>query len=553
MDDGGPNSQNQRVEALWKSLDTKRRGQLDIHDLKQGLAKLDHPLKNAEDLLHDVLKAIDLDDDGRITYNEFHSFVRHAESELWLLFKTIDEDHNNRLSKSELRDAFRRTGIDLPQSKLDAFFARIDANNDGVISFEEWRDFLLFVPADVPGLKAILSYYTASVKVNPEGDVQVSDETVEGLAPRIRHRPPDPSAPEVTSFVIDQPTEPDVHVDENLPPSSSRSQWSEWKPMLTALLPNPGYFLAGGIAGIVSRTSTAPLDRLKVYLIAQTNPASSALEAAKKGSPVEATKHAARPLLDAVKALWAAGGVRNFFAGNGLNVLKVMPESAIKFGSYEASKRIVAKLEGHGDPRHIHPLSQFVAGGMGGMISQFCVYPLDTLKFRMQCESVQGGLHGNKLIAATAVKMWQANGMRTFYRGLSMGLVGMFPYSAIDLGTFEALKRWIVKRNMRRRGCSEQAAAPGSVATAAIGGFSGALGASLVYPLNLLRTRLQTQGTAQHQRTYTGIVDVTRQTIKGEGVHGLFKGLTPNLLKVVPAVSITYVVYENSKRVLGLH
>lgn len=121
-----------------------------------------------------------------------------------------------------------------------------------------------------------------------------------------------------------------------------------------------------------------------------------------------------------------------------------------------------------------------------------------------------------------------------------MGLVGMFPYSAIDLGTFDYLKRWIIARNARMKGCSEESpdAAPGAVATACIGGFSGALGASLVYPLNVLRTRLQTQGTSIHPRTYTGIVDVTRQTIRGEGVRGLFKGLTPNLLKVVPAVSI---------------
>lgn len=105
-----------------------------------------------------------------------------------------------------------------------------------------------------------------------------------------------------------------------------------------------------------------------------------------------------------------------------------------------------------------------------------------------------------------------------------MGLVGMFPYSAIDLSTFEFLKRKIVTRNAQLYGCSEEEAAPGSIATAFIGGFSGAFGASTVYPLNLLRTRLQTQGTAQHPRTYTGIMDVTMQTIKGEGVRGLFKG-----------------------------
>lgn len=119
-----------------------------------------------------------------------------------------------------------------------------------------------------------------------------------------------------------------------------------------------------------------------------------------------------------------------------------------------------------------------------------------------------------------------------------MGLVGMFPYSAIDLGTFEYLKQWATAHNKNKYGCSEEEAAPHATMTACIGGFSGALGASLVYPLNVLRTRLQTQGTSVHPRTYTGIVDVTRQTLKGEGVRGLFKGLTPNLLKVVPAVSI---------------
>lgn len=119
-----------------------------------------------------------------------------------------------------------------------------------------------------------------------------------------------------------------------------------------------------------------------------------------------------------------------------------------------------------------------------------------------------------------------------------MGLVGMFPYAAIDLGTFELLKRAITKRNAKARGCHEEDAMPGGFATAAIGGFSGALGASLVYPVNLLRTRLQTQGTVAHTRTYTGVVDCFRQTTKLEGYRGLFKGLTPNLLKVVPAVSI---------------
>lgn len=214
------------------------------------------------------------------------------------------------------------------------------------------RDFLLFIPANVPGLKAVFSYYTSSVKLNPEGDVHLSDEAIEGMGkspprfsflalfarpprPRPPPRPPDP-APEVSP---PPPSRPSQDLDPNPPHQVKHTQvqayvqskeelagaevelsaWQRfWKPLLTAVLPTPGYFFCGGIAGIVSRTTTAPLDRLKVYLISQTNPSSKALEAAKQGSPVMVTKHAASPIIDACRELWRAGGIRSLFAGTSI-------------------------------------------------------------------------------------------------------------------------------------------------------------------------------------------------------------------------------------------
>lgn len=170
----------------------------------------------------------------------------------------------------------------------------------------------------------------------------------------------------------------------------------------------------------------------------------------------------------------------------------------------------------------------------------------------MQNETVKGGPQGNALIAATARSMWSQGGIFACYRGLGLGLLGMFPYSAIDLTTFEYLKRFAVRRKAKLSNLDEDDVMLGNVTTAGIGAFSGAFGASVVYPINLLRTRLQSQGTKIHPPTYNGVWDVTTRTIKGEGWRGLFKGLTPNLLKVVPAVSITYVVYENTKRIMKL-
>jgi len=175
------------------------------------------------------------------------------------------------------------------------------------------------------------------------------------------------------------------------------------------------------------------------------------------------------------------------------------------------------------------------------------------LKFRMQCDTVSGGLHGNALIMQTAKKMWQQGKLKPYYRGLGMGLAGMFPYSAIDLFIFENCKLLVLARKAKENRCHEDDVDMGNLVTGFIGATSGAISATAVYPINLLRTRLQAQGTVLHPPTYTGILDVTMKTLQGEGVRGLFKGVTPNLLKVAPAVSISYIVYENSKALMGLH
>lgn len=76
--------------------------------------------------------------------------------------------------------------------------------------------------------------------------------------------------------------------------------------------------------GAVSRTCTAPLDRLKVFLQVQTHRS---------------------PIATSFNYLWNEGGFRSFWRGNGINVLKIAPESAIKFAVYEKVKRLIKQNE----------------------------------------------------------------------------------------------------------------------------------------------------------------------------------------------------------------
>lgn len=104
-------------------------------------------------------------------------------------------------------------------------------------------------------------------------------------------------------------------------------------------------------------------------------------------------------------------------------------------------------------------------------------------------------------------------------------------YSAIDMSTFEALKL----AYLRSTGKEE----PGVLALLACGSVSGSIGATSVYPLNLVRTRLQASGSSGHPQAYTGIMDVVHQTYARDGWRGFYRGLLPTLAKVCAPCAIT--------------
>uniref|UniRef100_A0A6N2LLQ8 EF-hand domain-containing protein n=1 Tax=Salix viminalis TaxID=40686 RepID=A0A6N2LLQ8_SALVM len=405
----------------------------------------------------DLLKVCDANRDGR------------SLGGIWMIkngavydFQAIDVEHNGCILPEELWDALVKAGIEIDDEELAHFVEHVDKDNNGIITFEEWRDFLLLYPHEAT-IENIYHHWERVCHV----DMRTSCYS-EGISKQVH-----------------------------------RSK----------------YFIAGGIAGAASRTVTAPLDRIKVILQIQTTCAR---------------------LAPTINKILKEEGFLGFFRGNGLNVVKVAPESAIKFYAYEMLKDVIGDVKG-GDKVDIGPGGRLLAGGMAGAVAQTAIYPMDLVKTRLQTGVCQGGKAPN--LGGLMKDIWVLEGPRAFLE-LVPSLLGIIPYAGIDLAAYETLK------DMSKTYILHESA-PGPLVQLCCGTISGALGATCVYPLQVIRTRMQAQP-PNDARPYKGMSDVFWRTFQNEGYRGFYKGIFPNLLKVVPAASITYMIYEAMKKSLEL-
>ncbi|TFY56358.1 hypothetical protein EVJ58_g7695 [Rhodofomes roseus] len=307
-----------------------------------------------------------------VSWREFKKYADAKEAELWRIFHDeLDLDGNGRLDAEELTQILQRAGIQLSSSTLAEFMTFMTSSaHSHAVTFPEFRDFLLLMPRRASP-KEIFRYYEVrkvtgdeargAARVNMEGDVTLSAEDMSvSRAPVIQQHPANPAT-------ADTPIDHTVDLYEGEGDDEGEEFDEEdhhsWFEGSTAAK----FLLAGGVAGAVSRTCTAPFDRLKIFLI--TRPPDLGGVSFSSKAPARGV----RAIGNAVGRIYAEGGVLAFWTGNGLSVAKILPESAIKFLTYESSKRMFAKHWDHvDDPRDISGVSRFMSGGLGGISSQLC-------------------------------------------------------------------------------------------------------------------------------------------------------------------------------------
>ena len=282
------------------------------------------------------------------------------------------------------------------------------------------------------------------------------------------------------------------------------------------------HFVSGGVAGAISRSCTAPADRLKILL---------QVHGSRKQTSVSNT----------MRYMVKEGGFTGLWRGNGINVIKVAPETAFKFLSYEKIKTVI-----RGDQEtnlKIH--ERAMAGGLTGIIIQTLTYPLDVLKTRLALRKT-GQLKG---ISTFMREMVNAEGKKVFYKGFWLNLVGAISYFGIEIPLYETLKRYYIDNFV------EEKTDPSSLVIISCVVVGSSCGQLATYPLALVRTKLQSQAGLGSKlllpREQTHAIGLFRHIWRTEGVRGLYRGLLANMGKVLPAVSIQYYVYETLLKRFG--
>ncbi|XP_007948126.1 calcium-binding mitochondrial carrier protein SCaMC-1 [Orycteropus afer afer] len=452
-----------RYETLFQQLDRNGDGVVDIHELHEGLKSLGIPL--GQDAEEKIFTTGDVNKDGQLDFEEFMKYLKDHEKKMKLAFKSLDKNNDGKIEASEIVQALQTLGLNISEKQAESILQSIDADGTMTVDWNEWRDYFLFNPAS--DIEEIIRFWKHTTGIDIGDSLTIPDEFTE---------------------------------DEKV-----SGQW--WRQLL-----------AGGIAGAVSRTSTAPLDRLKVMM------------------QVHGSKSDKMNLVGGFRQMVKEGGIRSLWRGNGTNVIKIAPETAVKFWAYEQYKKLLTE-----EGQKVGTFERFISGSMAGATAQTFIYPMEVIKTRLAVGKT-GQYSG---IFDCAKKILKHEGLGAFYKGYIPNLLGIIPYAGIDLAVYELLKsHWLDN-------FAKDTVNPGVMVLLGCGALSSTCGQLASYPLALVRTRMQAQamleGTPQ-----LNMVGLFRRIISKEGVRGLYRGITPNFMKVLPAVGISYVVYENMKQTLGV-
>uniref|UniRef100_A0A6U9PY69 Mitochondrial carrier protein n=2 Tax=Picocystis salinarum TaxID=88271 RepID=A0A6U9PY69_9CHLO len=275
----------------------------------------------------------------------------------------------------------------------------------------------------------------------------------------------------------------------------------------------PGFALSGALAGTAEHVVMYPVDTLKTRMQALGQPG----------------QNLQLPVLRAFRSVLRMEGIAGLYRGVPAVALSAGPAHAVYFATYELAKEFLG-----GNVDKYAPGAIGFAGAIATIGSDAIFTPADVVKQRLQLAHSP-----YKGVFDCVIRTFREEGIRAFFRSLPTTLVMNVPFTAVHFSVYESAKRFMNNGDVENEGFSTQLAA---------GGLSGASAAAVTTPLDVVKTRLQTQGVLNSQKYNTvSILAMLRKLYAEEGFAGLTRGIRPRILFHAPSAAICWTTYETGK------
>ncbi|KAI1462980.1 mitochondrial RNA-splicing protein MRS3 [Daldinia caldariorum] len=274
--------------------------------------------------------------------------------------------------------------------------------------------------------------------------------------------------------------------------------------------------LAGAFAGIAEHTVMYPIDAIKTRMQIL--------------SPSEASA-SYKGMIQSTMRIASREGVLKLWRGMSSVVVGAGPAHAVYFATYEAVKHVMG---GNRAGVH-HPLAAATSGACATIASDALMNPFDVIKQRMQ---IQDSSKMYRSMTDCARYVYKTEGLSAFYVSYPTTLSMTVPFTALQFLAYESIS---TAMNPSKKYDPYTHCLAGAVA----GGFA----AALTTPMDVIKTMLQTRGTATDPelRSVNGFVAGCRLLYRREGLRGFFKGVRPRVVTTMPSTAICWSAYEASK------
>lgn len=273
--------------------------------------------------------------------------------------------------------------------------------------------------------------------------------------------------------------------------------------------------LAGAFAGIAEHSVMYPIDLLKTRMQV-VSPSPTAVYSGISNAMVTITR------VEGFRTLWR--GVSSVVVGAG-------PAHAVYFATYEAVKHAMGGNEGLKNEHH--PLAAAVSGASATIASDALMNPFDVIKQRMQ---LQNSIY--RSIAHCASSVFKNEGLKAFYVSYPTTLCMTVPFTALQFMAYESASK-VLNPTGRYDPYTHCFA----------GGIAGGFAAGITTPLDVIKTLLQTRGSATDPelRNVKGLWEAATIIKKRDGYGGFFRGLKPRIVTTMPSTAICWSGYEMAK------